>query len=59
MPDDFQAQLPPPNRPPAHEDRYAEVNFRKPEEETSGWRTIALLVAGLVALLALGLLKSY
>lgn len=39
MPDDFQA-LPPPvpqTPPPAYEDRYAEVNLRKPEKATSGW----------------------
>jgi hypothetical protein len=66
MPDDFQALPPPlpPNRPTSYEDRYAEVSFRKPEEEKSAWSAwvakplnrlgLAALLAGTAIFLALG-----
>lgn len=55
MPDDFQAKLPPilPSSPSPDGDRYAEVNFRLPEE--SAWRfPIVLVSAFMVGLLAVG-----
>jgi hypothetical protein len=63
MPDDFQAQPPPvpPHRPPSYEDRYAEVSFRKPDEEAP-WKwyntnrlhlALAALLGGIAIFLAL------
>jgi hypothetical protein len=60
MPEEFQAEPPrwSPERPSASaHDRYAEVNFRKPEKKAGGSGFLLVLAVGLIALISLGLIS--